>query len=165
MSSFDSGLNCIVTAFTVDWYERLLEPAQSDKQYLKLAQTLTFVLGAAITVLAIIIYRTGRQTIIDTSNIYLGFFGGALLGIFLLGALTRRAKSLPTVLGAIISVAVVVCLDFVNKTEDGGYWIHPYMYCIISCTMTILIGYLGSLLGPELPFEKVRDYTMARKPG
>jgi len=165
MSSFDSGLNCIVTAFTVDWYERLYKPAQSDQQYLRLAKTLTFALGAAVTVLAILIYQTGVKSIIDKSNIYLGFFGGALLGIFLLGTLTRRAKSLPTVLGGIASVAVVVCFDFVNQAEDGSYLLHPYMYCIVSCAVTMLIGYVGSLFGPELPFEKVRDYTMARKPG
>jgi len=53
MSSFDSGLNCIVTALTVDWYERLYRPGRSDRQYLILAKTLTFVLGAAVTGLSI----------------------------------------------------------------------------------------------------------------
>ncbi len=166
MSSFDSGLNCIVTSFTVDWYERLYKPAQSDQRYLRLAKTLTFALGASVTVLAILIYRTGVKSIIDKSNTYLGFFGGALLGIFLLGAFTRRAKSLPTVLGAITSVAVVMLIEIVNQAREArgeSRVLHPYMYCIVSCAITMLIGYFGSLVGPELPFEKVRHYTIARK--
>jgi Na+/proline symporter len=161
MSSFDSGLNCIVTAFTVDWYERLYRPARSDREYLKLAKTLTFALGAAVTVLAILIYRTGVKSIIDKSNTYLGFFGGALLGIFLLGVFTRRAKPLPTVLGGIASVAVVMLINVFNQSSEGGFLIHPYLFCLISCAITMLIGYAGSLLGPQLPFEKVKDYTMA----
>jgi hypothetical protein len=28
----------------------------------------------------------------------------------------------------------------------------------------MLIGYFGSLIGPELPYEKVAGYTMARSP-
>ena len=166
MSSFDSGLNCIVTAFTVDWYERLYRPAESDQRYLRLAKMLTFALGAAVTMLAILIYRTGVKSIIDKSNTYLGFFGGALLGLFLLGAFTRRAKSLPTVLGAIASVGVVMLIELVNQAREArgeSRVLHPYMYCIVSCALTMLIGYVGSFVGPALPFEKVKDYTIARK--
>ena len=159
MSSFDSGLNCLVATFTVDWYERLIRPAQNDAKYLKLAKGLTYTLGVVVTVLAVMVYLAGIKSIIDKSQEFLGYFGGSLLGIFLLGVLTRRAKALPTVIGAVVSVAVLISIN----TFWRGKIVHPYLYCFVSTSVTMIIGYFGSLIGPELPFETIRDYTTARK--
>ncbi len=161
MSSFDSGLNCMVTAFTVDWYKRLYKSDLEDREYLKLAKLLTFVLGGLITLMSILIYQAGVKSIIDKSNKYLGFFGGALLGIFLLGMLTRRAKPLPTVIGAVASVALVILLDLWQ--EENGAFVHNYMYGLISMVITMAVGYFGSLLGRETPYETIQDFTMAKK--
>ncbi|UCD27827.1 MAG: sodium/solute symporter, partial [Planctomycetota bacterium] len=161
MSSFDSGLNCLVAAFTVDWYKRLIHPQETDRAYLIRAKLMTFALGLAVAILSILIYEMGIKSIIDTSNTYLGFFGGGLVGIFLLGILTRRAKALPTVLAAILSVALVVLLDL-HQSEAEGYILHPYMYGVVSCGLTMFLGYIGSLIGPELPYEKLHGYTLAK---
>jgi SSS family transporter len=162
MSSFSSGLNCLVTAFTVDWYERLIRPAQTDQKYLKLAKRLSGLLGILITGFALLIYRIGITSIIDKSNEYLGYFGGALLGIFMLGVFTRRTKALPTVIGGILSVAMLFTLNAFQSAEKG-YLIHPYLYCFAGTVITMVLGYAGSFFGPELPFENIRNYTLARK--
>ena len=166
MSSFDSGLNSIITGFTVDWYKRLINPGQADEKYLFMAKSLSYVVGIAVTILAILIYQTGIKSIIDTSNKYLGFFGGALLGLFILGMFTRRAKALPTILASILSVAVIFLIDNYNKADDKGVTyniIHPYLYLVLSCAITVILGYIGSMFGPELSYEKVREFTIAKK--
>jgi len=154
MSSFDSGLNCLAATLTVDWYERMIRPARQDAQYLAVAKRLTYVLGATVTVLAVLIYLTGIQTIIDASNKYLGFFGGALLGVFLLGTLTRRANGLATVIAAILSVGGLVVLDVLQSPADG-FILHPYLYGALTCGATMLLGYLGSLITPSAPKRSV----------
>jgi Na+/proline symporter len=163
MSSFDAGLNSLVTAFTVDWYKRLVRTGRPDAEYLRTAKALTFVLGFAVTTLALVIYWVGIRGLIDASNSFLSFFGGGLLGIFLLGALTRRAKSLPTVLGALISMAAVSVFEGYQSAHTTRI-LDPWMYGCVTCTLTMLIGYFGSFFGPELPYEKVAGYTMARDP-
>ena len=163
MSSFDAGLNTMVTAFTVDWYKRLMRTGRPDAEYLRLAKVLTLALGMAVTLLALVIYWRGITGLVDASNSYLGFFGGGLLGIFLLGVLTRRAKSLPTILGSLISVAAVTAFELYQSKHHVRY-VDPWLYGLITCTGTMLIGYLGSFLGPELPYEKVAGYTMAKGP-
>lgn len=163
MSSFDAGLNSLVTAFTVDWYKRLVRVDRPDKEYLRTAKILTFAIGIAVTLLALVIYLRGIRGLIDASNSFLGFFGGGLLGIFLLGALTRRAKGLPTVLGVLISVACVTAFEACQSRYEMRI-LDPWMYGPVTCVMTMLIGYFGSFLGPALPFEKIADYTMARGP-
>ena len=162
MSSFSSGLNSILAALTVDWYKRLLRPNESDRKYLLLAKILTWALGVVVTVLALIIYRVGIINILDTSNEFAGYFGGALLGIFLLGVLTHRAKPLPTLLGAIASVALILSINQL-KSSTGVVYVNPYLYATLGCLLTMGLGYAGSLLGPELAYEKIRQYTLAKK--
>jgi solute:Na+ symporter, SSS family len=160
MSSFSGGLNAMVTAYTVDWHERLGKGSSDDCQALRLAKWLTYILGGAITLTGIWIYLIGIQSIIDSSNKYLGFFGGALLGIFLLGALTRRAKALPTVLGGLLGVSVVLALDAVRAVYHQTY-VHEYLYSGMSCLLTMLFGYFGSFFGPPLASEQLQGLTVS----
>lgn len=132
LRSFDHYrcLNCLVTAITVDWYQRLINPAPEDHKHLRLAKGLSYGLGVAISFLAVLIYWVGVESIIDKTNEFLGYFGGAVLGIFLLGVFTRRSKALPTVIGGISSVGFLVLLNHVQSAQ-AGYFVHPYMYCFV----------------------------------
>ncbi len=70
-------------------------------------------------------------------------------------------------IGAIISVLVVLVIDLINLNQlsqpDGQRIIDIYLYGPITITTTVVLGYLGSLFGPELPIEKVREYTLIKK--
>jgi Na+/proline symporter len=160
MNGFDSGLNSITACFTVDWYERLIKPNYGDTRYLALAKTMTFALGLGITLLSIAIYRTGIESIIDRSNMLLGFFGGPLLGIFLLGALTRRAKAGPTVLGTIIAVAAMISFDRWQSTLTEPV-VHPYLYSLIGCLLTMGLGYVGSWFIPSAKGDETTPAELA----
>jgi solute:Na+ symporter, SSS family len=164
MSSFDSGLNCLTAVFVIDWYKNVIKPGQDDAKYLFVAKLLTVILGLAITVLGIIIYKSGIKSIVDSSNKYLGFFFGPIVGIFLLGIFTRRAKAFPVVIASIISFILVLAIDVVNiKLGAGNQIINMYFYGPIAIIVTVVIGYLGSLFGPELPFDNIREFTLAKK--
>jgi len=154
MSSFDSGLNSLAATLTVDWYERLGRTANGTKS-LRLAKWLTYLIGAAVTLTALVVYWAGIMSIVDASNKYLGFFGGALLGIFLLGALTQRAKALPTVLGALTGVAVVFAIEAWQDPAQGKVLVHAYLYGAISCVLTMTLGYCGSLIGPAQSNQRI----------
>ena len=163
MSSFDSGLNCIAAAVTVDWYERLIKPNQSDARYLRFAKVLSFVLGIVVIGLALIIYQMGLKSIIDTSQIYIGFFFGPIAALFMLGIFSRRAKTLPAVIGALVGIVVVTVLDVLNKDRPDNYIINPYLYGFVSFVITIAIGYVGSLFGREQPYDDIKKFTLAKR--
>ncbi|MEA1951519.1 MAG: sodium:solute symporter [Planctomycetota bacterium] len=160
MSSFDSGLNSLSATLTVDWYERLGRTA-SERKSLFVAKCLTYVIGAAVTLTALVVYWAGVMSIIDASNKYLGFFGGALLAMFLLGALTRRAKALPTVLGALCGVALVFLIDMAQDPASGNVVVHTYLYGAISCLVTLGVGFFGSLIGPPPSEQHIAGLTVA----
>ena len=163
MSSFDSGLNCIVAAVTVDWYERLFNRGQDDKRYLAFAKILTVILGVAIMILSVLIYRAGLKSLIDTSNKYIGFFFGPIVGIFMLGIFTRRAKEIPTLIAALISIATLTVINIINSHRPGDHIINSYFYGPLAVAITMILGYVGSLFGLELPYEKIKGFTLAKK--
>jgi solute:Na+ symporter, SSS family len=166
MSSFDSGLNCIVATITIDWYKRIIRPGQDDKKYLAFAKILTMVIGIAIMLFAIMIYSAGIKSIIDTSNKYIGLLFGPIIAIFMLGAFSRRAKQLPTIIGGVISIAVVLIIDFVSQSRVSagqGPILSIYMYGPVTVSITMLMGYLGSFLGRQLPYEEIAKFTLAKK--
>ena len=137
-----------------------------DTKYLFMAKGLTYVVGFLMMVLAIIIYRTGFKSILDLSNKYIGLLLGPIIGIFLVGMLTRRAKTIPTIIAVVISISLVIFIDRINASrieQEGKVLINMYWYGPITITTTFVLGYLGSLFGEELPYEKVEGLTIAKK--
>lgn len=160
MSCFDSGLNSLVAAVSVDWYQRLFRPGAADRRTLLFSKLLTYALGVAVSVMAIFIYRAGFTSLIDKTNNYLGFFGGGVLGIFLLGIFTKRARALPTVLGCVATTAGLFVFD--RAWNAGGALLNPIMYGVFGCAGTVALGYLGSLRGA--PARAPAAYTNFREP-
>jgi len=66
-------------------------------------------------------------------------------------------------LGALLSVIVILILDRVQQAQ-GRYFLSPYMYGFVSCVLTMLVGYVGSLLGPPPPYEAIAPYTIRGAP-
>ena len=65
------------------------------------------------------------------------FFHGALLGIFLIGFISRsRGSSLSNLLGAAISIVAVIAVKY--NTEVGWPW-----FIVIGTLVTVAIGMLG----------------------
>lgn len=150
MSCFDSGLNSLVAAVSVDWVQRLLRPGAADRRHLLFSKLLTYGLGAAVSLMAILIYRAGFTSLIDKTNNYLGFFGGGLLGIFLLAAFTRRSRALPTVFGCVAATAGIFLFDRLWNAE--GALLNPILYGVFGCAGTMVLGYGGSMiLTPKTP--------------
>ena len=70
-----------------------------------------------------------------------GFSAGMLLGVFLLGVLTRRAGQVASVIGM---VAGLVALLSVHVFTDVAW---PW-YAIIGASVTFTVGWLASLVTP-----------------
>ena len=68
------------------------------------------------------------------------FLSGPILGIFLLGMLTREAKAKPTIVGAGVGFAAV---SWLNWNTDISFFYHA----MIGTVVTFAVGYLLSLLG------------------
>jgi SSS family solute:Na+ symporter len=89
MSSLDSSINAISTVGVVDIYRRHLAPGREDHHYLRVARWIAAAASLAMLIGATLLLHADGRTLQDTSIKLTSLLGGGLLGIYLLGFLTR----------------------------------------------------------------------------
>ena len=164
MSSLDSALNSLAAALTVDFFERL-RPDLSDATRLTFAKFV--VVTAGIFGIAVGIYSARTELgLIDLILSFMGYFAGGLLGLFLLGMLTRRATGNGAFTGAIIGTLVVLMMvenDFPlpRLYELMGIEPIPFIWSTaLGLTVTLIIGYGLSFFGEAPATEKLETTTV-----
>jgi hypothetical protein len=83
-----------------------------------------------------------------------GFFGGLLLGFFLLGIMVPRANSSGALIGGAVGFTLSCAVSL--QTSLNFLWYAP-----VGCMATLVFGILASHLWPSPPENKVRGLTLA----
>lgn len=141
MSTVSASLNSLATSSVVDFYRRLIQKEGSDAHYTRASRWATLLWGVLATVGAFYADRLGALVMAFAKINSL--MAGIILGIFLLGILSRRATSTGVILGAIISLGLVIYISL--YTPVTLYW-----YCIIGGIATLVMGWIFSLLFVQL---------------
>jgi solute:Na+ symporter, SSS family len=164
MSSLDSALNSLSAALTVDFYTRF-RPGVSDAGRLAFAKVV--VVTAGVLGIGIGIYASRTEApLIDLILTFMGYFAGGLLGLFLLGMLTRRANGHGAFIGAIAGTLVVLMVtenDFPlpRLFEWFDFAPIPFIWSTaVGLTVTLVVGYLASLPGHRIPPERLENTTV-----
>jgi SSS family transporter len=118
MGSTSAALNALATAFIRDFYQPYLDRGADEARTVLAARIATVVFGALMVVVA-----TGAAYAVMKTNItiiplalgVLGYGYGSILGVFLLGVLTRsRGRDLGNVIGMLLGVVSVLLLGKVQ---------------------------------------------------
>lgn len=150
MGGVSSGINALTTATLVDFYQRLWRPNTDPAHQLRLARGLTVMYGVIVLMLAFVISRLG--SLLEASNTVIGLAGGPLLGLFLLGMLSRRANAKGAVIGWI--AGVIVLLVVCSSTKISFLW-----FAMIGCLTTIIIGRIVSLFTAPPSAKQIEGLT------
>ena len=135
MSSIDSGLNCVATVIIHDFLRPARKIPAAEERDLRLARLLTLALGAFATALAF--YAARFETLIEAYSALISLFNAPLLGLFLLGMLTRRADFAGWTVGAAAAIAATHAVQSFTAT-------HFSCYFPLSLLLTVAIGYAAS---------------------
>jgi SSS family transporter len=146
MAVMSAGINALTTATTVDFYKRWLRPQFQDSHYVRVGRLGTVGWGAACTLGALFANRLGP--LINAFNKINAFLGGPILGIFLLGMLSKRAKGTPSVIAGGVALAVV---GWLNWATDISFFYHAF----VGVAVTFGLGLLLSMWGPPPEKEKL----------
>jgi len=143
MATVSAGLSSLTTVSMMDFYRRIIRTQESEAHYLRASRLLTVLWGVLCTLGALFAKHLGE--LIVGFNKMNSFFGGVILGIFLLGILTRRANTVGVLAGATVGLLTV---SFVGFFTTVSFW----WYAVIGCILTFSVGYLMSSVGkkPEL---------------
>ena len=139
MSSFSAGLNSLSTATYVDFLTRFGKKDKGERQGVHHARVVTCVWGVIIILSAALL--GGRDTIFAIAAKVVSPFAGPLLGLFLLGMLTKRANSFGALAGAVVGVAATVWVTYFTQ-------LHWMWYFVVGSLVGSGVGYLLSFLQP-----------------
>ena len=150
MSTISSNMNASATVFTMDIYKKYFRPTISDKQQLFSLHVSTVVFGiiGLCTGLAMI----GSKSLLDVWWELSGIFAGGMLGLFLLGLISRKAKNAEAVTATIIGIVVILWMTFSGKITGDYQFLKSPMHK----NMIIVVGTLSIFLSGLL-ITKLRE--------
>ncbi len=152
MSSVDSAMNSVSAAVTTDFYQRFRTSATAQSS-LRVARIATFAVGILGISLALLFAHTDVQSIWDQFAFFLGLFGGALAGLFVLGIFTRRANATGAAVGLVASAALQWFL-----TTNG--LVSSWFFAFTGIASCVSIGWLASLAFRRATAEELQGLTL-----
>ncbi|MBI3477953.1 MAG: sodium/solute symporter [Acidobacteria bacterium] len=148
MSNLSAALNSLSSISIVDFYAHL-RPNASDSRKFFLSRVATVVWGVILFGLAILARQGGKVVEMGLSIASVAY--GSLLGVFLLGVLTRKATEHGAMAGMLCGFILNVYLWQFTKVPFT--W-----YVALGSIVTFAVGYLASLLLPEgAESKKIRE--------
>ena len=145
MANLSAALNSLASTTVVDFY-RARAKNVTDKAALKIARLATVAWGGVL--LTIAIWARHSKSVLEAGLTIGSIPMGALLGVFLLGVLTRKPREGAAIAGVASGLCIVIGIHF--YTPIAWTW-----YVLIGTVTTFVVGLLTSLFqGPEaLPLE------------
>jgi len=137
MSNLSAALNSLSSSSIIDFYLRR-KPQTEERRRVQLSRLATLFWALVLFVLAVLsLHRVARVVEVGLSIASVAY--GALLGVFLLGVLTRRANQNGAIVGMLCGF--VTELYVWQGTQIPWTW-----YVAIGTVVTFGVGYLGSTL-------------------
>lgn len=146
MSTISSGMNASATVFTEDIYKRYIRRTASGSQALRVLVVATVVFG----ILGIVtgISMIGVKSILDIWWELSGIFAGGMLGLFLLGIISKNARNSDAIIAVIAGVLAILWMTFSHLIpEPYRYLKYPLHANMIIVFGTLVISLVGTGLG------------------
>ena len=150
MSNLSAALNSLSSTTVVDFYLRRW-PEATEQRRVAISRFATVLWGIVLFGLALLSRHGGRVVEIGLTIISVSY--GALLGVFLLGILTRRANEAGALTGMACGLAInlYLWLGASHFESWAGFRIAYTWLVAIGTIVTFTIGYLVSLLTSSPP--------------
>lgn len=157
MSTISSGMNACATVFTKDIYKRYFRPQTEGKSELRLlhASTIIFGLIGLGTGLAML----GIKSVLDVWWLLSGIFAGGMLGLFLLGIMSRQTKGRQALTAVIVGILMILWLTF-SPDLPAEY---SYLRSGLHINMVIVVGTLV-ILFTGIILTKLQNKLIKEKP-
>ncbi|HYG68149.1 MAG TPA: hypothetical protein VD838_10835, partial [Anaeromyxobacteraceae bacterium] len=128
MSTLSSSLNALAGATVLDVVERLGGRRPDEAAALRLSRVLTLVWGAVFVLFALL-FRSLENPVVELGLGIAGFTYGGLLGAFLLGILSKRARQADAVVAFLVTVLgmtlVIFGLFYSTVSEGWVFLLRP----------------------------------------
>jgi solute:Na+ symporter, SSS family len=136
MSNLSAALNALSSSSIVDFYVRF-RPQTDERRRMQLSRLSTFIWALILFSLAVLsLHKVGRVVEVGLQIASVAY--GALLGVFLLGVLTRKANQRGAMAGMVFGFSVGLYL-WLGTHVPWTWWV------MIGAVTTFATGYVASL--------------------
>lgn len=141
MANLSAALNSLASSSVVDFYKPFFRTAVDDRHSLSVSRHFTVAWGAVLVGVALAIAHL-HEGVLELALTIASVPYGSMLGIFLLGALTRRTTPGGALVGAVTGLVVLV--GVILLTRVAWTWYVP-----IGTSVTFATGWAASVVsGP-----------------
>jgi len=142
MSTISTSLNSSATLLLTDWYQRFFRPRADERESMRVLHSASLVWGALGTGVALAMI--GVKAALDAWWTLSGIFAGGMLGLFLLGLISRRAGNPAAVTAVAAGVLVIL---WMTLTPGSAGWpealrspFHSFMTVVVGTLVILLVG-------------------------
>jgi Na+/proline symporter len=140
MSNLSAALNALASTTVMDFYKPLTtrrNPSQPEAHYLGVARFATIAWALILFLVGLVARHWG--SVLEAGLTIASILYGSLLGVFLLGLLTRSVQENSAIIAMITGLLLMVGIK--QWTHIAFTW-----YVVIGTTATFLTGYIVSLV-------------------
>jgi SSS family transporter len=135
MSNLSAALNSLSSTTIMDFLRPLASPDVKEETWLRRARSSTFIWGVVLFGVALLARNWG--SVLQAGLSIASVLYGSLLGVFLLGVLTRRVGESSAIVAMIAGLAVMIYVRF--GTSIAFTW-----YVLIGTATTFVVGLVAS---------------------
>jgi SSS family solute:Na+ symporter len=146
MSTISTSLNSSATLLLTDWYQRFVRPQATDREAMRVLHLASLVWGILGTGVALAMI--GVKAALDAWWTMSGIFAGGMLGLFLLGLISKRAGNPAAVTAVVAGVLVIL---WMTLSPGAAAWpehlqspFHSFMTVVVGTLVILLVGLLVS---------------------
>lgn len=143
MSNLSAALNALASTSVMDFYRPLIlrrDPARPEAHFLGIARWGTVAWGAILFLIGLVARHV--SSVLEAGLSIASVLYGSLLGVFLLGLLTKRVKQTSAMIAMVAGLLLMIYVSAV--TNIAFTW-----YVVIGTAATFLTGYVMSLFLKE----------------
>ena len=142
MSSLSTSLNSSATLILSDFYKRFFRKNASESESMRVLLVATVVWGGLGTALALAMIHV--QSALDAWWMLSGIFSGGMLGLFLLGMISRKAGNPAACAGVICGVLVIAWMTFSRRLSGSLEYLrspfHSFLITVFGTIAILLVG-------------------------
>jgi SSS family solute:Na+ symporter len=150
MSTVSTSINSSATVILADHYQKYINKNVSEKGSMTVLTVSSLAMG--VLSIAVALAFNGVESALDAWWALASIFSGGILGLFLLGYMSRNVKEMDAVIGVVLGVIVIAWMSLSPVFFTDGFGtafrspFHTNLTIVFGTTAIFLTGFLLSRL-------------------
>ncbi len=151
MSTLAGSMSSLSGSAMLDLFKPIFKKELNDKQEVFISRIFTIV-AATVLILVAFLFISMSQSVVEIALGIASITYGGLLGVFLLGLLSKTVRETPAIIGFIAGLVAMLSVSLTPIILGRPPFVHWTWYVLIGTTVTIGVGLIADrLLKRETP--------------